>query len=508
MSYIDEKVAPKREDRLGACSAIGDTACGIKKRFGGGCMRDGNRKFCQGSICQLLPAIAILNTIPDSILIVHGSVGCGGPGHSQNAGVRSWQIMRGDKNPRGTLWLNTNLNERDVVCGGEEKLEQAIVEADRRCRPASIIVVSTCVPSIIGDDLDGVCSRLQPQVSGIILPVHCEGFKTKIMATAYDAVYHSILRNLVDVPEEITFNIIDNELELAKEKFRLSRLVNLYNPSSIGTADEQELTRLLNNLGLEVNILPCFAHPEKMKYSTQAALSISICPTHDDYFVKYLKEKYGVPYFLQHMPVGIENTNLWLRGIAKFFKLEDVAEKIIARENNELLQALEPIKANLEGKKALISAGEVRTLATAGLLQELGMTLTALRPYHFDEFGESEIDKLVQRQGDITMNVATVQPYETVNLIEGNKPDIYIGHVSDNVWAAKSGIPVMPIYGGAFTYLGYEGAFDIARRLNRILKNPSFNLKLKKNVKQPYYQSWYKEKPFTYINEGGGPDER
>lgn len=503
MRYIDEKIAPNREERLGACIALGGTACGIKKKFAGGCLQDGHRGFGQGSICQLLPGSAILNSIPDSVVIIHGAIGCGGAGHSQNAGIRWRQILKGDTNPRGTLWLSTNLNERDVVGGGEEKLTQAILEADRRYRPASIIVVSSCVPGIIGDDIDGVAARLQPQVNGVILPVHCEGFKTKIMATAYDAIYHAISRNLLQPPVE-NYSITDYEWEQAREKIRRSKLVNLLNVSSMGPADEQELTRLLNALGLEVNIYPCFAHPEDMQYATEAALSISICPTHDDYFVKHLKAAYGVPYILQHMPIGIENTNLWLRQIAGFFGQEDVAEKIIARENGELLEALAPIRENLQGKKALLSAGEVRTLATAGYLQELGLQIVALRPYHFDEFAEVEIDKLVARQGDIPLNVATVQPFEAVNLIEKTRPDIYLGHNSDNVWAAKSGIPVLPIYGGVYTYVGYTGAFDIARRINRILKNPAFNRNLCGNVRQPYHEQWYKEEPFKYITGGGG----
>jgi len=59
------------------------------------------------------------------------------------------------------------------------KLEEAIIEADRRYRPASIIVVASCVPGIIGDDLEGVVAKVQSQVNGKILLVHCEGFKTR-----------------------------------------------------------------------------------------------------------------------------------------------------------------------------------------------------------------------------------------------------------------------------------------------------------------------------------------
>ncbi|HEX9061466.1 MAG TPA: nitrogenase component 1 [Clostridia bacterium] len=501
MSYIDEKVAPKREERLGACIEFGGGACELKKKFGGGCLRNANRAFGQGSICQLLPGSAILNSIPDSVVIVHGSIGCGAAGHSQNANIRGRQALKGDQNPRGALWLTTNLNEKDVISGGEVKLEEAILEADKRFRPASIIVVSSCVPGIIGDDIDTVAIKLQPQVSAKILPVHCEGFKTKIMATAYDAVYHSISRNLLDAPHED--NIINDEFLEIKEKIRLKKLVNLMNVSSMTPQDEKELTRLLNALGLEVKIYPCFTHPNDMYYATKAALSISTCTTHDDYFVKHLKEKYGIPYIIKHMPVGINNTNLWLLDIAEFFGLSDVARTIIDKETKELHEALAPIKDNLKGKKAMLSAGEVRTFATAVWLQELGLEIVAVRPYHFDEFGDVDLGKLSDVDPGLQVNVATVHPFESVNLINRNTPDIYLGHNSDTVWAAKEGIPILPIYGGPNTYVGYTGAFDIARRINRVLKNPSFNQSLKGNVRQPYYRSWYKQEPYSFVSEGG-----
>jgi nitrogenase molybdenum-iron protein alpha chain len=502
LSYVDEKVAPRREERLGTCVDFGGCACDLKKNFNGGCLKNNDRGFCQGSICQLLPGLSMLNTIPDSVVIVHGSLGCGGSGHSQSAAVRGRQILGGSTNPRGTLWLSTNLNERDVVSGGEAKLEEAIIEADRRYRPASIIVVSSCVPGIIGDDLDGVIAKIQPQVNGVILPVHCEGFKTKVMATAYDAVYHAISRNLLE-EEEDEVKVIQDEFEEEAEKIRRSRQVNLMNVSSGTPGDEKELTRLLNALGLEVKIFPCFTHPDDMKYATQAALSISTCPTHDDYFLKHLNEKFGVPYLLRYMPIGIQNTNSWLREVAKFFHLEDVAERIIERETTELELSLMTIRENLKGKKAMLSAGEVRTLATAGWLQELGLEIVAVRPYHYDEFGEPALDQLIDKDSNIQVNVGTVQPYESVNIIERTRPDIYLGHNSDNVWAAKSGVPVLPIYGGPNTYVGYTGAFDFARSINRVLKNPSFNQNLRKNVRQPYFKNWYTDQPYKYIAQGG-----
>jgi len=502
MSYIDQKEPPKREERLGTCTAFGGGLCGLKKEFGGGCsLVDNDRKFRQGSICQMIPALSIISTLPDTVIIVHGATGCGGPVHNYNASMRSRQ-METTSNPQGVLWVSTALGETDVVIGGERKLRDAILKADKRYRPSAIVIINTCTPSVIGDDVDGVVDGVRDNVTATIVPIHCEGIKTKVMATAYDAVYHGIARNLVETPDDYELSSVDNELAEAAEKIRLSRMVNLFNVSSMGDTDEAELSRLLRALGLEVNIYPCFAHPENMKYATQAALSVSTCPTHDDYFVQFLEEAYGVPYLLQDMPIGIESTNKWIRGVAKHFGVEELAERFIERENAELQAALAPLKEKLAGKTAIVSAGEVRTLAQAMLVTEIGMRVLAVRPYHWDEFAAPLANALTKINPDLTVNVATMQPYEAVNILEKERPDIWIGHNADNVWAAKHGIPALPIYGGANTYMGYAGVFDYARRLARQLSNTTFNKKLGENVSTPYEQSWYETDPFALISDG------
>lgn len=501
MSYIDEKIAPRREERLGAGCVYGGNACGLKKQFGDCRLQANRRGFGQGSICQLLPGTAMLSTLPDSVVILHGSLGCGGAVNMQTANVRYRQILAGERNPSGAVWMTSNLDERDVVSGGEEKLEKAILEAERRFRPAAIIVVSTCVPGIIGDDIDGLAARLQNQVRARILPIHCEGFKTQIMATAYDAIFHSISRNLLTSADGVRERVLPDELEEAKEQIRRSRLVNLMNFASMSASEQAELTRMLQALGLTVQVFPCYSNPEKFMEATQAALSISSCPTHDDYFLKHLHEKYGVPYIIQHMPIGIAATGDWLRDIARFFHLEKEAEALIAGETAELEAALAPFRKNFQGRKALVSAGEVRAFSTAAFLQELGFQIVAVRPYHYDEFGAPSLDRLTSVQDDVIVNVATIHPYETANIIEKTKPDLYMGHVADNVWAAKAGVAVVPIWHGGYSSAGYTGAFDLARRINRVLRNPSFNRRLKENLKTPYREAWFTENTFKYIKE-------
>jgi nitrogenase molybdenum-iron protein alpha chain len=463
-------------------------------------MNDGDREFTQGSICLMLPGIAMLNSLPDNVNLLHGAVGCGVCSHSQNANTRSGNAARFGAVKDG-VWISTAMNEADVIGGGEGKLRRAIIEADQLYRPKTITVVASCVPGITGDDVDGVIAGVQPLVSARVIPIHCEGFKTKIWATAYDAVYHGLAGTMLDDPD-FGKRILEDEMEALKIEALKKNTVNLFNVSSMGKVDEDELTRLLNGLGCEVNVFPVFAEPEKMYRIKYAALSISTCPTHDDYFLKFFEEEYGIPYILRNMPIGIENTNEWLRDAARFFRREKIAEALISAENEKLNAALAKYREFFKGKKVFVSAGEFRALATAELMAELGFEIVGIRSFHHDEFANQEYEKLQKAAGDFAFNIANCQPYEEANLLKKLKPDLFLGHWNGNATAAKLGIPSHVIYNTGLSYIGYRGAFEIARRLYRQLSNPVFARKLSRYARLPYRESWYGEDPFKYIKGG------
>ncbi len=496
MSYFELKEPPRREDRLKACIAHGASLGEVAGRRLGCCLPENERTFTQNSICLLLPALGTMNSIPNSVVLMHGGLGCGSSSHGGNAAVRGGNNQRWGIVKDGT-WLSTGLTEADVISGGEPKLAEAILEADRRYQPAVIFVVASCVPGIIGDDVDGVVEQIQPEVAAKLLPVHCEGFKTKIWATAYDAVYHAIGRTLLPAGGDQT---------PAEQK--QGKTVNLMNMSSMGRVDEVELERLLNALGLNVNVFPVFADPDGMKRMAEADLSISTCPTHDDYMLHHLQAKYQVPFIIRHMPIGIENTGKWLTDVADFFGLGDKAQALIAQEEAELAAALAPLKAIFAGKKAFSSAGEFRALSTAILLAELGFAVVGIRAFHHDEFADVEYEKLVRITGqDYPLNIANCQPFEEANLLRKLKPDVFLGHMNGNSTAAKLGIATHVIYNTGLHYVGYRGAYELARRLYRQLKNPRFNANLSRFASLPYQEAWYTQDPFKYIVAAGSDSE-
>ncbi|TWH47546.1 nitrogenase component 1 [Sporomusa sp. KB1] len=494
MSLLEDKVVPGRESRLEACIAYGGTACSLKGE-NKGCLKNQERAFSQSGLCQLLPTMGMLLTLPDTAVVVHGAIGCAANGISTVIGIRLRNVQKGNPNAKEGIWVSTNLTESDVVHGGEEKLEQTILETYERYSPKSIVVFQTCTPSIIGDDVASVIDRVRDKLAIPVLVAYCEGFKTKVWATGYDVAFHAIVHGFIESDKE------GRPPRREPGSKRERPLVNVINLASVGKPDEDEITRLLNAIGIDVTIGPNFATRETIRNMTQADLTISVCPTHDDYFIDYLHKEYGVPYVLKDMPIGLENTRAWLLDIASHFGLENQAEAFIDAEEKKVLQAVAKYTPALSGKTVFLSAGEFRALVTGALFQELGLEVVGVRSYHHDHFGEDYYEKLVKNQNgkNFSVDIANFQPFELTNLLNKLKPDLFIGHVTDNIWAAKLGLPTVTIFRIFDSYIGYQGFYAVAKKAARVLKNFSFNQNLAKHTKNPYKLSWYEKNPFTFI---------
>jgi nitrogenase molybdenum-iron protein alpha chain len=427
-------------------------------------------------------------SLPKTVVLLHGAVGCGSCANGNNLNVRAGNAQRG-RSSGDVVWLSTALGELNVVGGGEAKLGEALLEADRAFKPEVILAVSGCLPGVIGDDLDAIVARVQPQTKARLMAVHCEGFKSRFMATAYDVVYHALGRHLMPEP--------------SKKIEKLPDTVNVMNVGSMGLVDENELSRLLAGIGLKTNFFPVFSDPLSFHQAAAAILSVSVCPTHDDYFLTRLEEQFGVPYIIHHMPIGIENTRLWLTDVAERTGRQKEAKKLIIKEEKELNLALKEFKPLLAGKTAFIAAGEYRSLATSSLLRELGFIIKGIRSFHFDQYAEVELEKLTRANQEFIYNVANVQPFEEANLLKRNPPDIFLGHWHGNSTAARLGIPTQVIYNSGYAYLGYQGVYDLARRLHRRLSHSSFYRRLGRYASLPYRSQWYQENPFSHIRNRG-----
>ena len=504
LGYYEQKIPPVRDLRL----RIGDAfpegkGCDLLQCSREGCLLGKKRSFWQANSCQMALTLMMAATIDNSVIIMHGPIGCGAQLHMLDAGVRKGNVSRG-KQPKPLIWLSTNLRETDVIGGGEAKLRETIEYADREFRPEIIFVVATCAPNIIGDDIEEVVKSVGENTAARIVSLHCPGFKSRVVASAYDTFYHGILKHLpfdpVPYKDYVPFESTDANYELAVQKYQYKKnhTINLFNATSIGPEDEKELTRLLNSLGLQVQIFAEYSSAEEIRLISQAALNVSMCNVHDDYILKYLEKTYGIPYVIQGMPIGLKATREWLMAIAKHFGLEKQAARLADQEEEKVLKAIEPYLEPLKDKRVLIGGGVIRVAAEAILLKELGMEVISIRAYHFDNGAEPVYEVLNEELPEVPVSVSN-QAFELVNQILTLKPDLAVIHNGTNGLVAKLGIPSLQLFHVDKTFFGYRGLFDLTKRIGFAMRNPSYQRRLREHVKQPYHPEWYDRNAFSYI---------
>ncbi|MDR1578211.1 MAG: nitrogenase component 1 [Deltaproteobacteria bacterium] len=500
-NYTSATEPPTRDVRIEPTNAFLGSCDSLRRAMGKGCAKYNSRYFSQGVGCQLTLALGIVRTFQNVVTIIHGPLGCG----SNNIGLAGFnktaRALKG-KPANDVIWIHTNLDESDVINGGVVKLRNAVLYAEKEYRPDVIVVGNSCVPGIIGDDIDAVLEELEPQVAAKLVPVHCEGFRSRFVASGYDSAYHGLLKKLVEPPIRIESVLVGNSAEeerLEKIKRQNSRTVNLLNVGSTSYGDEVELSRILSALGLKVNVLPLYGHIDEIAKMGEAGLNVSICATHDDYLIGHLKERFGTPYVIDTLPIGIKNTNQWLRVIGETMGLVEETEKLIELETSQLLEAVEPFKPILSGKTIWVGGGETRIFTTAEFFQSLGMKVLGLKPHNFDRFAVPMLDDI--EDPETAVAVAAGQPAEELVYLKRLKPDLYVGHGGSNGWVVRLGIPTIPLYGQSQNYMGYSGAFELARKAARALLNTNLSKKIVANVPLPFKQEWFDSNPQDNIKE-------
>ncbi len=474
-----------RESIPGRLNDLGTTGAEAEDNFKKGCLKKADRSFAQGLQCQQINSMAAMMSLEDSVFVSHSPQGCVGCTIMAVDMYRVGQAHRGIKNIKNPHIIVTNLDQKAVVFGGEAKLRESITKAVERYNPKIVFVYTSCASGIIGDDIDSICADMSGEYPGVhLVPIHCEGFKSKICASGFDAAFIAI-----------------NKYILKKQKLpKQEGLVNLFAPTTVSYADQKEMERMLQLIGVEVNYIPFYSSLEKIKRIPAAVASTSICKVFADEFMKTLEEDYDIPYSHTVMPIGIRNTDKWYRGIAKVLGKEAEVEEIIAREHERIEPLVKKLKDRLQGKRVFICGGTGRSFAAAALIDDFGMVLVGLETPTYDSDAQTDIEYLNTIHKDYIVDIANMQPFEQVNLVNKLRPDAFIGVPE---WAAKLGIPTTHVLDGKRPTMGYDGLLYLGNKIADQLENPGFNKKLAKYAKLPYKESWYNENAFKYIIQGG-----
>jgi nitrogenase molybdenum-iron protein alpha chain len=478
----------KPETYYGGAGCFGD----ISKDFKAGCLQNAERTFTLGQQCPIATATRVVQAIQNSVLIVHSPIGCTGVMNFENGNMKIARRFLGEKEQNSWI-MTTNMDENDIIMGAEEKLKKTILEAVRRHDPELISIMASCASGIIGDDVDHVIEELQPGLRAILLPIHCEGFRSRIPMTGSDSAFLGIQRHIL------------NGVKPVKEK---QDLVNVVVLPTTGPKDRAHISELIEGLGLEANLVPYFGTVAGLRRMVAAKVSTSVCAAYGKELLEFLHQEYDVPYTKFIMPIGSEETDEWLREIARHTGRERQAEEVIAREREKYLPGIQALRKKTEGKRVMICNNMMRSLSNAALSRDLGLEVVVMQMIVYNAFLDDGLSDggfkgVINEDTQISFN--GMQPYELANLLRRVNIDVYLGMGNDN--ARKMGVAspaFMPI---AAQMCGYKGLFALASRTVDALDNNNFGRKLAAHKKLPFKDSWYNEDPFKFILTGNGRGE-
>jgi nitrogenase molybdenum-iron protein alpha chain len=462
----------------------------------------------------------VLGPTRDIINITHGPIGCG---------FYSWLTRRnqtdpGEVGPDGENFMmycfSTDMQDENIVFGGEKKLRAAIQEAYDIFHPKAIAVFATCPVGLIGDDIHAVSREMKEKFGDCnVFAFSCEGYKGVSQSAG-----HHIANN------QIFKHVIGRGNKRPAGKY----VMNMLGEYNIG-GDAFELERVLDTCGITLNTT--FSGNSTIgafENAHMADLNVVMCHRSINYVADMIEKKYGVPWFKVNF-IGAEASAKSLRKIAQYFEdpaLIERVEKVIAEEMAAVKAASDEIRPRTAGKLAMLFVGGSRAHHYQDLFRELGMRSVAAgyEFAHRDDYEGRRVLPSIQVDADSrnieelhverhptefsqrkstdemqtlaaqgyefndyngmmtemekgSLVIDDISHYEMEKLIETYHPAVFCAGIKEKYCVQKMGVPMKQLhsydYGGP--YAGFKGAVNFYRDIDRMV-----NAKVWKLVRPPW----------------------
>ncbi len=397
---------------------------------------------CYEHCCSSCIALANLGKIEGVIPILHGPQAC----------TFGNQIGSMYCRPSQLLTIGTTLKKSEVIFGGEENLKQQIINVYNQYRPKIIVVISTCVPQLIGEDVGGLITELQNDIPGLKIN-YCE--------TGFNHPYGTARGN--DVSWKAIIEVLD---PLEREKHS----VGLMGRSGQDADSLGVLTSFLREAGITAYAFPA-GHLDEMSkiVKSEYLLPIQLVPYHA---CKTLSKKFGAKTEYIEIPAGIEGTSNFFNGVADLLGNQKLKE-IVQREEDRVLPKLKKIKTRFQEEpvRALLVTGPSNEVSIGKILAEFGAQVTVV-PSMRNGFARKEHALLKARYGD-RIHFHEDDFNLIVDLVDQYKPDVVFSDFQGRVEITRKLIPVLVTENYLNEY-GYDYALDFGEYFFDNLKQPIF----------------------------------
>jgi len=448
-----EKTAKKRAKHLAVNDSNCDT-CGVKSNIKSvpgvmtarGCAYAGSKGVVWGPV-------------KDMVHLSHGPVGCG---HYSWATRRNLAEGITGVNNFVPFHFTSDFQERDIVFGGDKKLDQIIHEINTLFPLNNgISIQSECPIGLIGDDIEAVAKKTSAEIEKPVVPVRCEGFR---------GVSQSLGHHIAN--DTIRDHVLGKKKLSNPGKYDIA-LIGDYN---IG-GDAWATKALLEDAGMKVrSIWSGDATLEMLQTTPDVKLNVIHCYRSMNYICRHMEETYNIPWIEANFfgPTKIKES---LKNLAEFFgdEIGEKVEKSIQKQQAYIDRVLEKYRPRLEGKKVMLYVGGLRPRHTIGAFDDLGMEVIGTG-YEFGHKDDYERTKDYINDGTIIYDDVTA--YEFEELVKKLKPDLVASGIKEKYVFQKMGLPFRQMHSWDYSgpYHGWTGFEIFARDMDMALNSPTWGL--------------------------------
>ncbi|QTN23250.1 nitrogenase iron-molybdenum cofactor biosynthesis protein NifE [Rhizobacter sp. AJA081-3] len=407
--------------------------------------------------CAFDGAKIALQPIVDVAHLVHGPIACEGNSwdnrHSASSGPQTYRTG-----------FTTDINEFDVVYGGEKRLFKAIREIIEKVDPPAVFVYQTCVTAMIGDDVEAVCRKASEKFGKPVIPVNSPGFAgPKNLGNKLGA--EALLDHVIGTVEpELTtpydINII-GEYNLSGELWQVKPLLD----------------------ALGVRIASCISGDgryNEIASSHRARANMMVCSKSMINVATRMQQRWGIPYF-EGSFYGISDMSMTLREIARLLvergapaELQGRTEALIVAEEARAWERIRAYRERLAGKKVLLITGGVKSWSVVSALQEAGLEVVGTSTKKSTKEDKQKIKEIMGLTSEDSAHmIDDMTPREMYAMLRDARADIMLSGGRSQFVALKARMPWMDINQERHhAFAGYEGMVTMVAEIDKALFNP------------------------------------
>jgi len=273
-----------------------------------------------------LGALTSVIAIEGAIPITHCGPGCATKQYQALAVISGYQ--------GGEFHVpSTNIGNKEVIFGGADRLDELIASTLKVMEAELYVVQAGCIPGLVGDDVANVVNAYQRRDVPIVFAETLGYRGTNFIG------HETVVRAIID---QYVAKYAGPAPEPRKRLVNIWSLLPYQNPFWRG--DLAEIRRILEGIGLEVNILfgPASDGLSEWRTIPSAELNIVLSPWLGLSIARHLQKTYGQPFLHQPaIPIGARATSAFLRRVGEAVGAGPVrVESFIEREERQYYRYL------------------------------------------------------------------------------------------------------------------------------------------------------------------------